>query len=205
MDKLIAELRAIGLNTFNAENAARALVTGDQNALEKILADENISIDAQDIQRAQIAAQVGQTEAQERIAAGQLAKPDIFSRNIGIRTDKLMSDDPSLGKIDAERLALAEYVQEQIEVAMSAQGIDKTQIDMGMLTTAYKIGQDAVRNRADLIGKPEEQKIVADEAAAAALAFLKANLPVSSAGDFGLQSELSDQELVESYSFKGGE
>jgi hypothetical protein len=74
-------------------------------------------------------------------------------------------------------------VQEQIEVAMSAQGIDKTQIDMGMLTTAYKIGQDAVRNRADLIGKPEEQKIVADEATAAALAFLKANLPVSSAGE----------------------
>jgi hypothetical protein len=153
-DALVKEMQAMGLNEFQAEEAARQGVR-DQvqtgmtvtQAINKTLADISVS-EADRAQRQ--AAQELQARTSTEVAQIQASRPTDFMNEINMRVEALMAGDEGLSLIDARKQAIEDRIEAQGRVAMDAAGIRREDLDMNRLKNAYSMAADKLANRMDL-------------------------------------------------------
>ena len=153
-DALVKEMQAMGLNEFQAEEAARQGVR-DQvqtgmtvtQAINKTLADISVS----EADRAQKqAGQELQARTSKEVAQIQASRPTDFMNEINMRVEALMAGDEGLSLIDARKQAIEDRIEAQGRVAMDAAGIRREDLDMNRLKNAYSMAADKLANRMDL-------------------------------------------------------
>jgi hypothetical protein len=153
-DALVKEMQAMGLNEFQAEEAARQGVR-DQvqtgmtvtQAINKTLADISVS-EADRAQRQ--AGQELQARTSKEVAQIQASRPTDFMNEINMRVEALMAGDEGLSLIDARKQAIEDRIEAQGRVAMDAAGIRREDLDMNRLKNAYSMAADKLANRMDL-------------------------------------------------------
>ena len=153
-DALVKEMQAMGLNEFQAEEAARQGVR-DQvqtgmtvtQAINKTLADISVS-EADRAQRQ--AAQELQARTSTEVAQIQASRPTDFMNEINMRVEALMAGDEGLSLIDARKQAIEDRFEAQGRVAMEAAGIRREDLDMNRLKNAYSMAADKLANRMGL-------------------------------------------------------
>jgi len=153
-DALVKEMQAMGLNEFQAEEAARQGIR-DQvqtgmtvtQAINKTLADISVS-EADRAQRQ--AAQELQARTSTEVAQIQASRPTDFMNEINMRVEALMAGDEGLSLIDARKQAIEDRIEAQGRVAMDAAGIRREDLDMNRLKNAYSMAADKLANRMDL-------------------------------------------------------
>ena len=153
-DALVKEMQAMGLNEFQAEEAARQGVR-DQvqtgmtvtQAINKTLADISVS-EADRAQRQ--AAQELQARTSTEVAQIQASRPTDFMNEINMRVEALMAGDEGLSLIDARKQAIEDRIEAQGRVAMDAAGIRREDLDMNRLKNAYSMAADKLANRMGL-------------------------------------------------------
>lgn len=155
MDKLIGDLRDLGLSQFEAEKQARDMVERGK--------DQGLST-AQSIiaSRRQAETAVADRESRERVAAMQTAatlesarRPTDFMNEIKIRVDALQAANPGLSDIDARSQALEERIENQTRAQLAAAGIRAETLEFEKLKTAYAAAADKLARRWDLMGNPD--------------------------------------------------
>jgi len=153
-DALVKEMQAMGLNEFQAEEAARQGIR-DQvqtgmtvtQAINKTLADISVS----EADRAQKqAGQELQARTSKEVAQIQASRPTDFMNEINMRVEALMAGDEGLSLIDARKQAIEDRIEAQGRVAMDAAGIRREDLDMNRLKNAYSMAADKLANRMDL-------------------------------------------------------
>jgi len=163
MDKLIGDLRDLGLSQFEAEKQARDMVERGR--------DQGLST-AQSIiaSRRQAETAVADRESRERVAAMQTAatlesarRPTDFMNEIKIRVDALQAADPGLSDIDARRQALEERIENQTRAQLAAAGIRAETLEYEKLKTAYAAAAEKLARRWDLLGNQEAYNKAFDE------------------------------------------
>ena len=153
-DALVKEMQAMGLNEFQAEEAARQGVR-DQvqtgmtvtQAINKTLADISVS----EADRAQKqAGQELQARTSKEVAQIQASRPTDFMNEINMRVEALMAGNQGLSLIDARKQAIEDRFEAQGRVAMEAAGIRRKDLDMNSLKNAYSMAADKLANRMGL-------------------------------------------------------
>ena len=153
-DALVKEMQAMGLNEFQAEEAARQGIR-DQvqtgmtvtQAINKTLADISVS----EADRAQKqAGQELQARTSKEVAQIQASRPTDFMNEINMRVEALMAGNQGLSLIDARKQAIEDRFEAQGRVAMEAAGIRRKDLDMNSLKNAYSMAADKLANRMDL-------------------------------------------------------
>jgi hypothetical protein len=128
MDKLIGELRELGMSQFEAEKQAREMV---QNATDKGADVSQAVVDS--IRRAQAAAAQNETtrRGQDMQAATSMAVAKIqtsnsqFGRSLGIRIEELRRNNPELSQTERESRALKATIDDELRVGLARVGVSQ--------------------------------------------------------------------------------
>ena len=170
MDKMIADLRAMGMSQFEAENTARSAVEGRSDTLggniAQLLQNEASAYDAatgRGISLENIDAQleVARTNASN---AGRLSQFDqVFSTLIS----KAVRDNPGIDVEDAKVLALEEYYAREESVSRGRLGVQEQggAFDRVRALTEYMQRFESDFLRFSGMSEEEKAKVVADERA----------------------------------------
>jgi hypothetical protein len=155
MDKLIGELRDLGLSQFEAEKQARDMV---EEGVDQGLSTAQAVLAS----RRQAETALADRESRERVAEMQTAatlesarRPTDFMNEIGIRVDALQAANPSLSDIDARQQALEERIEAQTQAQLAVAGIRADSLELQRLQAAYAAAADKLARRTDLMGNPE--------------------------------------------------
>lgn len=155
MDKLIGDLRDLGLSQFEAEKQARDMV---ERGIDQGLSQAQSIITS----RRQAETARADRESRERVAELQTAatlesarRPTDFMNEIKIRVDALQAANPGLSDIDARSQALEERIENQTRAQLAAAGIRAESLELDKLQAAYAAAADKLANRMDLMGNPE--------------------------------------------------
>jgi hypothetical protein len=146
MDKLIGELRELGMSQFEAEKQAREMV---QKATEQGASTSQAVVDS--IQRAQDAAANRATQERgqditREVGLAQVAVPTDFMNEIQIRVNALQMDNPSLSKIEAQKQALEERIEAQARAQLAANGVRAETLELERLKAAYSMAASRLAN-----------------------------------------------------------
>jgi hypothetical protein len=146
MDKLIGELRDLGMGQFEAEERARDMV---QNATDKGADVSQAVVDS--IRRAQAAAANRATQERgqditREVGLAQVAVPTDFMNEIQIRVNALQMDNPSLSKIEAQKQALEERIEAQAKAQLAANGVRAETLELERLKAAYSMAASRLAN-----------------------------------------------------------
>jgi hypothetical protein len=128
MDKLIGELRELGMSQFEAEKQAREMV---QNATDKGADVSQAVVDSR--RRAQAAAAQNETtrRGQDMQAATSRAVAEIqtsgsqFGRSLGIRIEELRRNNPELSQTELESRALKATIDDELRVGLARLGVSQ--------------------------------------------------------------------------------
>jgi hypothetical protein len=128
MDKLIGELRELGMSQFDAEKQAREMV---QKATEQGASTSQAIVDSR--RRAQDAAAQNETtrRGQDMQAATSMAVAKIqtsnsqFGRSLGIRIEDLRRNNPELSQTEIESKALNSLVDDELRVGLARLGVSQ--------------------------------------------------------------------------------
>ena len=155
MDRLIADFRQMGMTEFEARNAARTAVQGQEQTQRQQQADVLSTLsEGQDaalgraIQREQIA-------AQERTGMAQVNRPTDAMNEINIRADAAMAADPGLNRTDALKRAVDERVAADIRVQLASMGVREGQLNAQVVKDATDMAAAKLKNRMDLLTDPD--------------------------------------------------
>jgi len=155
MDKLIGELRDLGLSQFEAEKQARDMV---ERGVDQGLSTAQAVLAS----RRQAETALADRESRERVAEMQTAatlesarRPTDFMNEINIRVDALQEADPSLSDIDARRQALEERIEAQTMAQLALSGIREESLELERLKAAYAAAADKLARRVDLMSNSE--------------------------------------------------
>jgi hypothetical protein len=146
MDKLIGELRELGMSQFDAEKQAREMV---QKATEQGASTSQAVVDS--IRRAQDAAANRATQERgqditREVGLAQVAVPTDFMNEIQIRVSALQMDNPSLSKIEAQKQALEERIEAQARAQLAANGVRAETLELERLKAAYSMAASRLAN-----------------------------------------------------------
>jgi hypothetical protein len=128
MDKLIGELRELGMSQFEAEKQAREMV---QKATEQGASTSQAIVDSR--RRAQDAAAQNETtrRGQDMQAATSRAVANIqtsgsqFGRSLGIRIEELRRNNPELSQTERESRALKATIDDELRVGLARVGVSQ--------------------------------------------------------------------------------
>ena len=155
MDKLIGDLRDIGLSQFEAEKQARDMV---ERGIDQGMSTAQAVTTA--IRQAETAR--ADRESRERVAEIQTAatlesarRPTDFMNEINIRVEALQMDNPGLSDVEARSQALKERIEAQTQAQLAAAGIRAESLELDKLQTAYAAAAAKLANRVELMGNPE--------------------------------------------------
>lgn len=177
MDKLIGELRDLGMGQFEAEKQARDMV---ERGIDQGLSTAQAIVDsrrrAQDAAANRATQERGQDITRE-VGLAQASKPTDFMNEIGIRVDALQEANPGLSDIDARQQALEERIEAQTKAQLAAAGIRAESLELERLKAAYAAAANRLAGRVDLMANPaaynaefdaEVKKIIQDLGGSAA-------------------------------------
>jgi hypothetical protein len=128
MDKLIGELRELGMSQFEAEKQAREMV---QKATEQGASTSQAIVASR--RRAQDAAAQNETtrRGQDMQAATSMAVAKIqtsnsqFGRSLGIRIEELRRNNPELSQTERESRALKATIDDELRVGLARVGVSQ--------------------------------------------------------------------------------
>ena len=146
MDKLIGELRELGMSQFDAEKQARDMV---QKATEQGASTSQAIVDSR--RRAQDAAAQNETtrrgqDITREVGLAQVSKPTDFMNEIQIRVNALQMDNPSLSQIEAQKQALEERIEAQAKAQLAANGVRAETLELERLKAAYSMAASRLGN-----------------------------------------------------------
>ena len=163
MDKLIGELRELGMSQFDAEKQAREMV---QKATEQGASTSQAVVDS--IRRAQDAAANRATQERgqditREVGLAQVAVPTDFMNEIQIRVSALQMDNPSLSKIEAQKQALEERIEAQAKAQLAANGVRAETLELERLKAAYSMAASRLANNPLFMTDPTAYRRAFDE------------------------------------------
>jgi hypothetical protein len=146
MDKLIGELRELGMSQFEAEKQARDMV---ERGIDQGMNTAQAVVDS--IRRAQDAAANRATQERgqditREVGLAQVAVPTDFMNEIQIRVSALQMDNPSLSKIEAQKQALEERIEAQAKAQLAANGVRAETLELERLKAAYSMAASRLAN-----------------------------------------------------------
>jgi hypothetical protein len=146
MDKLIGELRELGMSQFEAEKQAREMV---QKATEQGASTSQAIVESrrrtQDAAANRATQERGQDITRE-VGLAQVAVPTDFMNEIQIRVNALQMDNPSLSKIEAQKQALEERIEAQAKAQLAANGVRAETLELERLKAAYSMAASRLAN-----------------------------------------------------------
>ena len=163
VDKLIGELRELGMSQFEAEKQARDMVEEGidegMTAAQAVLASRRQAADA----AANRATQERGQDITREVGLAQVAVPTDFMREIGIRVDALQEANPSLSDIDARKKALEERIEAQARAQLAANGVRAETLELDRLRAAYSMAASRLANSPLAAMDPEAYRRAFDE------------------------------------------
>jgi hypothetical protein len=163
MDKLIGELRELGMSQFEAEKQAREMV---QKATEQGASTSQAIVDsrrrAQDAAANRATQERGQDITRE-VGLAQVSKPTDFMNEIQIRVNALQMDNPSLSKIEAQKQALEERIEAQARAQLAANGVRAETLELERLKAAYSMAASRLANNPLAVTDSEAYRRAFDE------------------------------------------
>jgi hypothetical protein len=128
MDKLIGELRELGMSQFEAEKQAREMV---QNATDEGANVSQAIVDSRRRTRDAAANRATQERGQDMQAATSMAVAKIqtsgsqFGRSLGIRIEELRRNNPELSQTERESRALKATIDDELRVGLARVGVSQ--------------------------------------------------------------------------------
>jgi hypothetical protein len=163
MDKLIGELRELGMSQFEAEKQARDMVERgiDQgmDTAQAVLASRRQAADA----AANRATQERGQDITREVGLAQVSKNTDFMNEIDIRVNALQMDNPSLSKIEAQKQALEERIEAQARAQLLANNIRTDTLELDRLKAAYSMAASRLANNPLAATDPEAYRRAFDE------------------------------------------
>jgi hypothetical protein len=163
MDKLIGELRELGMSQFEAEKQARDMVERgiDQgmDTAQAVLASRRQAADA----AANRATQERGQDITREVGLAQVSKPTDFMNEIQIRVNALQMDNPSLSKIEAQKQALEERIEAQAKAQLAANGVRAETLELERLKAAYSMAASRLANNPLAVTDSEAYRRAFDE------------------------------------------
>jgi len=163
MDKLIGELRELGMSQFDAEKQAREMV---QKATEQGASTSQAIVDsrrrAQDAAANRATQERGQDITRE-VGLAQVSKPTDFMNEIQIRVNALQNDNPGLSDVEAKQQALEERIEAQAKAQLAANGVRAETLELERLKAAYSMAASRLGNSPLATTDPEAYRRAFDE------------------------------------------
>jgi hypothetical protein len=162
MDKLIGELRELGMSQFEAEKQAREMV---QNATDKGADVSQAVVDS--IRRAQAAAAQNETtrRGQDMQAATSMAVAKIqtsnsqFGRSLGIRIEEIRRNNPELSQTERESRALKATIDDELRVGLARVGVSQEEQNRREINDSIEAATEMFsKNFANMTLSPEEMQ-----------------------------------------------
>lgn len=154
MDKLISDLRQLGLTQFEAENKAAEMVeTNRRTGMTTAQSIVDSRQRAADAKANRVTQERGQ-DITERVGMAQVKKPSDFMNEIQIRVDAIQAGNPQLSDVEARSKALAERIEAQAQAQLAAAGVRAESLELDRLKAAYSMAADRLANRFDLNADP---------------------------------------------------
>jgi len=163
MDKLISELRELGMGQFEAEKQARDMV---ETAVNQGLSASAAVADSRQRAKDAAANRIVQTRGQNitrEVGLAQVSKNTDFMNEIDIRVDSLQEANPSLSDIDARKKALEERIEAQAKAQLAANGVRAETLELDRLRAAYSMAASRLANTPLAIADPEAYRRTFDE------------------------------------------
>ena len=136
MDKMIADLRAMGMSQFEAENTARSAVEGRRDTIggniAKLLQDQASAFDAATGRRISLENIDAQLEV-ARINASNAGKLSEFDQVFSTLISKAVRDNPGIDMQDAKILALEELTSREERIASGRLGLQGDESNLSRL------------------------------------------------------------------------
>jgi hypothetical protein len=163
MDKLIGELRELGMSQFEAEKQARDMVErGIDQGMDTAQAVVDSRRRAQDAAANRATQERGQDITRE-VGLAQVSKNTDFMNEIDIRVNALQMDNPSLSKIEAQKQALEERIEAQARAQLLANNIRTDTLELDRLKAAYSMAASRLANNPLAATDPEAYRRAFDE------------------------------------------
>jgi len=163
MDKLIGELRELGMSQFDAEKQAREMV---QKATEQGASTSQAIVDsrrrAQDAAANRATQERGQDITRE-VGLAQVSKPTDFMNEIQIQVNALQNDNPGLSDVEAKQQALEERIEAQAKAQLAANGVRAETLELERLKAAYSMAASRLGNSPLATTDPEAYRRAFDE------------------------------------------
>jgi len=175
-DALVKEMQAMGLNEFQAEEAARQGIR-DQvqtgmtvtEAINKTLADIAVSEAdraqrqaAQELQ-AQTSLDVARIQGDVQLAVANLNKENTeFGRSFRTLRNQAAQDNPNLSAVELDSMALERLFDQEIKAQMAKIGVSEQQLQQSAINDSIRAAADVLANDPSTFGQPElrQQKIL---------------------------------------------
>jgi hypothetical protein len=160
MDRMIAELRAMGLSQFEAENTARSAVEGRRDTLggniAQLLESEAGAFDAATGRGISLENIDAQLEV-ARINASNQGKESQFTQATSILTEKAKRDNPEITDAEAKLIGLQGYYAYEQSIASGRLGLQGAESDFDRLQAVENYMLDYARDQA-LKGVPIRER-----------------------------------------------
>jgi hypothetical protein len=162
MDKLIGELRELGMSQFEAEKQAREMV---QKATEQGASTSQAVVDS--IRRAQDAAAQNETTrrgqdmqaATSRAVAGIQTSGSQFGTSLRIRIKDLRRNNPELSQTEIESKALNSLVDDELRVGLARLGVSRDDQNRKEINDSITAATEMFnKNFANMTLSPEEMQ-----------------------------------------------
>ena len=136
MDKMIADLRAMGMSQFEAENTARSAVEGRRDTIggniAKLLQDQASAFDAATRSSISLENIDAQLEV-ARINARDRGQESQYTQVTSILTEKAKRDNPEISDAEAKLIGLQGYYAYEQSIARGRLGLEESGSDLSRL------------------------------------------------------------------------
>jgi hypothetical protein len=162
MDKLIGELRELGMSQFEAEKQAREMV---QNATDEGANVSQAIVDSRRRTRDAAANRATQERGQDMQAATSMAVAKIqtsgsqFGRSLGIRIEELRRNNPELSQTERESRALKATIDDELRVGLARVGVSQEEQNRREINDSIEAATEMFsKNFANMTLSPEEMQ-----------------------------------------------
>lgn len=175
-DALVKEMQAMGLNEFQAEEAARQGVRDQvqtgmtvaqavNSTLANIATSEADRAQRQAAQElsAQTSLDVAQIQGDVQLAVANLNKENTeFGRSFRTLRNQAAQDNPNLSAVELDSRALEALFDQEIKAQMARIGVSEQQLQQSAINDSIRAAADVLANDMSTLGQPElrQQKIL---------------------------------------------
>ena len=168
-DALVKEMQAMGLNEFQAEEAARQGVRDQvqtgmtvaqavNSTLANIATSEADRAQRQAAQElsAQTSRDVAQIQGDVQLAVANLNKENTeFGRSFRTLRNQAEQDNPNLSAVELDSMALEKLFDQEIKAQMARIGVSEQQLQQSAINDSIRAAADVLANDMSFLGQPE--------------------------------------------------